>query len=1844
MDLPDEVIRDGREKLKQVFRYLQALQLRRFPPIRVVSSYDFTLYIDEIPDHANVSKLTDDHVLRIKRPALTPCPSPPAELNGWLKKGWDLPTAVPAHVEHIINSTGVQELFDVDARRLYAWNRWTQSRSQWAPQAAIDLSVERHYQKLYEQYSVLERDAEQFELIIGDGFVKWALPTGVVDHPLLLHSVDLTFNPQETEFTICLTARPVELYTAPISSDGISRVLSKAREQVATSPEIHPLDTETTSPFLRGLAASLDNQGEFVESPPATALDHPQIYRRLVVFRRSRSTGMLQAIRQALDDLETRETDEVGAEPMPELPEGLLRFVGIDTRPEERSSADSDGTGPADEDENTYFTKPGNREQHQIVRKLNRSGCVLVQGPPGTGKTHTIANLIGHLLANGKSVLVTSHTTKALTVVIDKVAEPLQPFCVSVLDSDIKNRERLEQSVQSIAEHVAEGADAYRTRAAQLTAVRGNLFSQVRELKRRLHAALASEYEPIGYRGNAILPIEAAREVHRGRDQHGWIPGAVAENDYLPLSLDELAELYDTNESLSPGEETNCPEEVPDITALPVPDRFTELVNRYGRLSSGTGEFPHSLVIGPTADDIQVVEHAVRLTHQLVAFFASRDCAWRTRIVEVSATDGKTWANLADEAAALTQRVAEVEDGLLRVGPVWSAGTEPREAIRVCLEIEQHLASGRSLNKVFLFTKPAWKRIVESLAVADGPPASRHHFEAARLSLELQRQRQEFTRVWNGRMSQIDGPAIPPSAERPETIASQHVADIRSCVSWYSTEWATALAVIERAGISVSKAQRQTQPGGNIEQLVVTLSCVILPALEQLAHRIRLREVTDELDAATHNIAAILTKVPELPLIQQLGAAALNRNADVYRALYADVVAVFGKANIVCRRRQLLRKLSASCPTWADEVRLRRGIHGGQQLPGDPNEAWRWKTLDCELTRRSMVSVQDLITSLGAAQEQAQEITTRLVEAMSWGHLASRTDMLTRMALAGYVGILRRIGRGTGKRAPRLVREAQHAMAESQGSVPVWVMPLSRIVDSFNIAKSRFDVVIIDESSQLDLMGLIAMYMAKQVIIVGDDKQVEPLDVGAKIEDTQSLIDEYLEGIPRCQLWDGRQSVYSLAEGPFEPIRLRQHFRCVPDIIRFSNHLSYKGSILPLREDAAVETRPFVVPYYVPGSVEQSRINHNEADSLIALLKACTEQPEYAGKSFGVIHLVGEDNSPQNEYVRRLARKHFSEVELDRMRLRCGNSAQFQGDERDVVFLSVFDTPQSGPLTLRSTDMHQKRYNVAASRARDQMWVLYSVNPETDLKAEDIRLRLIQHALNPRSDDARQAELTERTESDFERRLLARLIASGYNDIQPQYWVGAYRLDFAFRQGKLRVAIECDGEKYHTPETADDDLARQTTLERLGWKFVRIRGSEFYRDEDETVRRVVTTLEALGVSQSTGIFSPPEAQESDLLDRVKARAAELLALWRSAETNGETSAWPEEPPFRSDPTAERQTQSTESTANAVADPAPIAHRRTADSPRLACLEQYQQYHGSDLPDPKVTPVQLLTAKLAEIVEIEGPATVHTILDRYRVAAGFGKLRGPTKEALEAALRIAITSRRVVCLSTNADDWTGNVIALPSSPRVRLRERGPRDLSNVPVDEIAALVKHLELAGEAEEIVFAKVLEAYDLVRKTDAAKDRIRSAMAIASQVTRADAQESNTSANDQASPDEQQPQPTIPLLDKVSEEDNRLQRTLKFASRDTQAEAEHSNASANRLLSPDGQQQQPASPLRDKVGEVYRLRVYNKLDEIVLRAGIAVGRERIGDTTMWTIQPEGETNVQKFSCPPMVVKRLKGT
>ena len=232
------------------------------------------------------------------------------------------------------------------------------------------------------------------------------------------------------------------------------------------------------------------------------------------LFARDRSAGFAAAFDRVLEDLEGDG----------ELPAALIRIVGLEAGPRPGPTVPAAAT-----DGTLLLSKPANAEQVQIVRALEQHRAVLVQGPPGTGKSHTIANLVGHLVAQGKRVLVTSYTTKALRVLRDQVVEELRPLCVSVLDNDLEGRTQMEQAVRGIVHRLSTSTEErLAAEARALADERERLQAEVDRLTAELRAAREDEYLPIRVGDEEVSPADAARHVEEQSHRLGFLPGPAA--------------------------------------------------------------------------------------------------------------------------------------------------------------------------------------------------------------------------------------------------------------------------------------------------------------------------------------------------------------------------------------------------------------------------------------------------------------------------------------------------------------------------------------------------------------------------------------------------------------------------------------------------------------------------------------------------------------------------------------------------------------------------------------------------------------------------------------------------------------------------------------------------------------------------------------------------------------------------------------------------------------------------------------------------------------------------------------------------------------------------------------------------------------------------------------------------------------------------------------------------------------------------------------------------------------------------------------------------------------------
>ena len=364
-------------------------------------------------------------------------------------------------------------------------------------------------------------------------------------------------------------------------------------------------------------------------------------------------------------------------------------------------------------------------------------------------------------------------------------------------------------------------------------------------------------------------------------------------------------------------------------------------------------------------------------------------------------------------------------------------------------------------------------------------------------------------------------------------------------------------------------------------------------------------------------------------------------------------------------------------------------------------------------------------------------------------------------------------------------------------------MPLHRVWDTVDPSPGIFDVVIIDEASQCGPEALPLLYLGKKVLIVGDDKQISPEAVGLDRNAVHSLMEQFLSDFAFKDSFAVESSLFDhglrLYRGGH--ITLREHFRCMPEIIRFSNDLCYSATpLIPLRQYGPDRLTPlervFVEGGHREGS-QQAVVNKPEADAIVERIVELCDDERYSDKTMGVVVLQG---NAQAGLIEGKLLERLGAGEMERRRLVCGNPYSFQGDERHVMFLSMVAATNEriGPRTARADE---RRYNVAASRARDQMFLFHSVTVN-DLSESDLRRKLLEFFMNPgpRPIAGIKLEELERIAAQSNRTVVkppppfdswfevdvALELARKHFDVQPQHEVAGKRIDLVVEGGKAR--------------------------------------------------------------------------------------------------------------------------------------------------------------------------------------------------------------------------------------------------------------------------------------------------------------------------------------------------------------------------------------------------------------------------------------------------------------------------
>ena len=379
--------------------------------------------------------------------------------------------------------------------------------------------------------------------------------------------------------------------------------------------------------------------------------------------------------------------------------------------------------------------------------------------------------------------------------------------------------------------------------------------------------------------------------------------------------------------------------------------------------------------------------------------------------------------------------------------------------------------------------------------------------------------------------------------------------------------------------------------------------------------------------------------VPHLhPKAGEIQAAFEMREDAAYRRAFQQVVEHDQVAQALKLRSALAAQLRGCAPVVAQNLEDGCTDAAWDVRAGDFEGAWHWACARSWLERLSDPHEE---ARLGQALDLARgRIRNRLKDIAAdkaWMHCFARLTEHERQHLVAWSKAVRAIGKGTGKYAPVHRRNAREHLNECRSAIPAWVMPMYRVAETIKPRQDLFDVVIIDEASQSGPEALLLTYLAKKVVVVGDDKQISPTYAGVNHEDVNHLRSRYLGDLPHADVYGVNASFFDLAEIRYQGrIRLREHFRCMPEIIQFSNSLCYQNEpLIPLRQFGGSRLTPVVSAVHVEDGYLVGRgaavCNPAEATAVVDRIVEMHKDEDYAGKTFGVISLLGDLQARQIE-------------------------------------------------------------------------------------------------------------------------------------------------------------------------------------------------------------------------------------------------------------------------------------------------------------------------------------------------------------------------------------------------------------------------------------------------------------------------------------------------------------------------------------------------------------------------------------------------------------------------------------
>ena len=945
------------EKAVRLVEYLLKLADLRTRLIRDIAEYEKVLWISSVPCErgcfARAWGRDEEHEpeewLEVQNRREPELPAVPARCEEWvdrpsLRNKDDLPELLSEISRPIPNSDG-REGSDQPSTLMHtervedhpevqeAWNRyiedkwlpWTEEHNAWE-------KVHKVYSALFGIHQEQLRLGEEYELVLGLGLLTWQTPTGQrVRRHLVVADAILEFEARLGKFTVRPHPEGAKLRPELTMLD-IEEQPARAEETAKSSltvAEEDPWEKGCVEGVLQALVHSLNAQGDYEDSLEAKnirASTKPIVeYAPALILRKRSAKGLTETLKRIKERIEHGE----------DFPNEFADLAEVRRRDGRESPGEPEEASGAFDGE-IFFPKPSNDEQRRIVDKIRAASGVLVQGPPGTGKSHTIANLICHLLATGQRTLITAKTPRALQVLEGLVPDELRPLCINLLGSGPEERRSLESSVGGILRKNEEwNEERAKRERTELEERLRRLREEKTKVNRRLRDIRESETHTRAiaegaYRGTAARIAEA---VNQDRANYEWFTDSVSLDRTCPISTGDLLNVLSALRQFTPETRQELERVWPE--ALPSAERFADLVSEEisateeeHNLARGADERLADLLAksGPLA--IEAIRDALSTFLNSHRRLLGTPHSWMDNALrDILGGDASLW----HELLRVTQDVVESIGGLVAVADETRIelpeGADIRSFYEAARTLKEHLDKGGRLGWGLFRPKVVRERIhvLKTVRIAGHPCSTVEHFSRVVDALHVRINCEKAWGFWKGRSDKIEGPYI------LQLTALTSLCD--------ALDKALALEdLITQCREAIKACCGMSEPPWSDESRVegVILSCRLALA------RIRKRHASEETAAVETPIARMSVNRRAHPVTHELRSAIRRRDVDRFTLCANTIQDLNTQRQRVQKVGEYLSRLRHELPHFTKRLEQTCSESHWEERIGRIDRAWHW--------------------------------------------------------------------------------------------------------------------------------------------------------------------------------------------------------------------------------------------------------------------------------------------------------------------------------------------------------------------------------------------------------------------------------------------------------------------------------------------------------------------------------------------------------------------------------------------------------------------------------------------------------------------------------------------------------------------------------------------------------------------------------------------------------------------------------------------------------------------------------------------------------------------------------------